>query len=185
MKFANFTPQISSYSGLASDVREWCSVPHDWDHLLLPSGYTIKQEIALNKSLQAQQAGGRQLISEEEELLQEELEKARTSESAPLPGTFFEYETTLQWVDTRQEAANISFYRPFEAESVYQLDIDRNFSYMLVLNWGIFADGSDTSKQYIYGAKTLEDAHEWELLEPTLALSLSCGLVAATTALLL
>ena len=84
-------------------------------------------------------------------------------------GTFAGITTTLQYVNQGDRVAKINFNRLFELTEPDLLDLKNGTEYKMILNWGIFKDGEDTSKKNIYGAESIKDVQKWILLAPRAA----------------
>lgn len=63
--------------------------------------------------------------------------------------------------------ANITFSIPFDFNETWMMDLDWEYKdYKIMLNWGVFEDENDTSKEYVFGAEYMRDTIDWKFLEP-------------------
>ena len=73
--------------------------------------------------------------------------------------------------------ARINFERPFELDDPDLLDLASGVEYKMILNWGVFKNENDTSKEHIYGAQSIADVQDFVLLKARSALMLRTKVV--------
>ena len=95
------------------------------------------------------------------------------ADAAPLPPDFGGYTTLYQNVSTEELNATISFSRPFALESEFNMAVNIENTYSVLLNWGVFENTSDTNRTYIFGSAAEKDAQKLLLLTPKSASKLT------------
>ena len=86
-----------------------------------------------------------------------------------MPEPIFGMKTLSMNVALTELIANITFSRPFQADSSQLMNItwdDRTKDYKLLLNWGVFNNENDTSIDKVFGAKDMQDAIAWKFEVP-------------------
>lgn len=113
----------------------------------------------------------------------EAIAKASTESNVTLPDPLFGIKTLTMDAETATQVANITFSIPFEFDESFMMDIDwKHPEYKIMLNWGVFDNDNDTSKEYVFGAEYMRDQIEWRFLEPKS--SMKSYILGATTLLL-
>lgn len=113
----------------------------------------------------------------------ESIAKASTESNVTLPDRLFGIETVTMDAETATQVANITFTMPFDFNETWMMDLDWEYKdYKIMLNWGVFKDENDTSKEYVFGAEYMRDQIDWKFMEPKS--SVRNTLLGATTLLL-
>jgi len=188
------------------DPRSWCARPHDYDKIYAPpisakewlamnhddydpdceqrDTYDPACDFAEPEEEEEKEEGGGRRLQvglNDEEALEQELqfeaeEAARRAGAAPLPPPYHGINTTSMTLDSGLMVSNVTWVRPLNISRDGLMNMEINGTYMVLLNWGVWNYTNSTDQEYIWGAKSTDDALEWTFYAATRASLISAGI---------